>query len=114
MSNTLQRTKAAEGVEKRELSSIDAGMPTGTATMETVYMHARAFQSCLTLFDPMDCNPPGSSVHGILQARNTGVGCLQGIFPTQGSNPRLFTVLAGRFFTTSITWEAHGNSVELP
>ena len=29
-------------------------------------MHA---QSCLTLHDPMDCSPPGSSVHGILQAR---------------------------------------------
>ena len=26
-------------------------------------------QSCLTLSDPMDCSPPGSSVHGILQAR---------------------------------------------
>ena len=26
-------------------------------------------QSCLTLFDPMNCSPPGSSVHGILQAR---------------------------------------------
>ena len=26
-------------------------------------------QSCLTLCDPMDCNPPGSSVHSILQAR---------------------------------------------
>ena len=26
-------------------------------------------QSRLTLCDPMDCNPPGSSVHGILQAR---------------------------------------------
>ena len=26
-------------------------------------------QSCLTLYDPMDCGPPGSSVHGILQAR---------------------------------------------
>ena len=26
-------------------------------------------QSCLTLCDPMDCIPPGSSVHGILQAR---------------------------------------------
>ena len=27
------------------------------------------FQSCLTLCDPMDCSPSGSSVHGILQAR---------------------------------------------
>ena len=26
-------------------------------------------QSCPTLSDPMDCNPPGSSVHGIFQAR---------------------------------------------
>jgi len=26
-------------------------------------------QSCLTLSDPMDCSLPGSSVHGILQAR---------------------------------------------
>ena len=26
-------------------------------------------QSCLTLCDPMGCSPPGSSVHGILQAR---------------------------------------------
>ena len=26
-------------------------------------------QSCLTLCDPMDCSPPGSSVHGTLQAR---------------------------------------------
>ena len=39
----------------------------------------------------MDYNPPGSSVHGILQAgKNTGVGSqlsfLQGIFLTQGSN----------------------------
>ena len=37
---------------------------------------------------PMDCSPPGSSSPG----KNTGVGCcslLQGIFPTQGSNPDL-------------------------
>ena len=26
-------------------------------------------QSCLTLCNPLGCNPPGSSVHGILQAR---------------------------------------------
>ena len=26
-------------------------------------------QSCLTLFNPKDCSPPGSSVHGIPQAR---------------------------------------------
>ena len=32
-------------------------------------MHAKLLQSCLTLCDPIDCNIPGSSVHGSLQAR---------------------------------------------
>ena len=30
---------------------------------------AQSLQACLTLCDPMDCSPPGSSVHGLLQAR---------------------------------------------
>ena len=30
---------------------------------------AKSLQLCPTLGDPMDCRPPGSSVHGILQAR---------------------------------------------
>ena len=34
---------------------------------EVVYL--KVTQSCLTLCDPMDCSLPGSSVHGILQAR---------------------------------------------
>ena len=41
-------------------------------------------QSCLTLCNPMDCSPPGSSVHGDFPGKNTGVGChalLQGIDP---------------------------------
>ena len=49
-------------------------------------------QSCPTLCHPMDCSPPGSSVHGGSPGKNTGVGCyalFQGIFPTQGSNPGL-------------------------
>ena len=49
-------------------------------------------QSCLTFCNPMDCNPPGSSVHGESSGKNTGVGChflLQGIFPTQGLNRHL-------------------------
>ena len=32
-------------------------------------IHAKLVQSCLTHCDPMDCSPPRSSVHGILQAR---------------------------------------------
>ena len=52
-------------------------------------------QSCLTLCNPMDCSPSGSSVLGIL-GKNSGVGCyfpLQGIFLTQGSNPCLLHLL---------------------
>ena len=44
-------------------------------------------ESCPTLCDPMDCRPPGSSVHGVSPGKSTAVGCrflLQGIFPTQG------------------------------
>ena len=49
-------------------------------------------------------NPPGSSIHGDSPGKKTGVGChhalLQGIFPTQASNPGLphcrwiFTVIS--------------------
>ena len=49
-------------------------------------------QSCFPLCDAMDHSPPGSSVHGDSPGKNTGVDChalLQGIFPTQGSNPNL-------------------------
>ena len=35
----------------------------------SVCMRALWLQSCLTLCDPMDCSPPGSSVHEILQTR---------------------------------------------
>ena len=52
----------------------------------------KAVQSCPTLCNPVNCGPPGSSVHGHSPGKNTGVGChflLQGFFPTQGSNLRL-------------------------
>ena len=54
-----------------------------------VRVHAKSVQLCPTLCDPIDCSPPGSSVHGISQARILGVGShflLQGIFLIQGSN----------------------------
>ena len=64
-------------------------------------------QSCLTLCNPMDCRPPGFSVHGILQAR-----ILQWVatpFSRGSSWPRDWTEvsgIAGRFFTIWATWEA--------
>ena len=60
------------------------------------YHHLRVFCVCayslshIWLCDLLDCSLPGSSVHGDSPGKNTAVGChtlLQGIFPTQGSNP---------------------------
>ena len=67
--------------------------------------------------EPIDCSPPGSSVHGNSPGRNTGVGChalLQGILPTQGWT-QVFCI-AGRFFTTNTkrkkltTWWSRADS----
>ena len=49
-------------------------------------------QPCPPLCDPTDCSPPGSSLHGILQARTlewVAMPSLQRIFQTQGSDPGL-------------------------
>ena len=37
--------------------------------IENISLRAKSLQLCPTLFDPMDCSPPGSSVRGFLQAR---------------------------------------------
>ena len=55
-------------------------------------IHVKSLELHPSLCDPMDCSPPGGSVHGVSPGKNTGVGChalLQGIFPTQGSSPHL-------------------------
>ena len=57
-------------------------------------------QSCPTLCNPMDCSLPGSSVHGILQARTPEWVLIS--FPRGSSQPRDQTQvshIAGRFFT---------------
>ena len=62
-------------------------------TMECCAVLCLVIQLCLTLFDPIGCGPPppGFFVRGDSSGKNTQVGCpalLQGIFPTQESNPR--------------------------
>ena len=64
-------------------------------------------QSCLTLCDPTDCSSPGSSVHGILQARILEWVAI--LFARGSSQPRdqiQVSWTAGRFFTIWATWEA--------
>ena len=51
-------------------------------------MKVKVTQLCPTLCDPMDCGPPGSSVHGIHQARILEWVAISfsRVFPTQGLN----------------------------
>ena len=72
---------------------------------------AKSLQLCLTLSDPVDCSSPGSSVHGILQARILEWVAMP--FSRGSSWPRDLTslsltshALTGRFFITRATWEA--------
>ena len=85
------------------LSSEPPGKP-------TLCLQAQSLQSCLTLRDPMDCSPSGSPVYGILLARILDwVAMLPpGDLPDPGIKPTtlMSPALAGRFFTTSTTWEA--------
>ena len=53
----------------------------------SVSVKALVAQSCVTLCDPMDCSPTGSSVHWYSPGKYTGVSSLfQGIFATQSLN----------------------------
>ena len=78
-------------------------------------MHAKLLQSCLTFCDRMDCRPPGSSVHGILQESILEwVAMLSSRdLPDPGTETASLTslALAGGFFTTSATWEAPRKAV---
>ena len=59
----------------------------------------------------MDCSPPGSSVHGILQARIVEWVVVPSSRDLHDPGIELVSLmppaLAGGFFTTSATWEAH-------
>ena len=72
-------------------------------------LHAKLFQLCPTLCNPMDHSPPGSSVHGV-QPRILSELPFHppGDLPDSGIEPMSCTspALAGRFFITSTTWEA--------
>ena len=65
-------------------------------------IYTKLIQSCLTLCNPMDCSPPGSSVHGISQARILEWVAIS--FSRWSSQPRdrasvsSVSFIAGRFF----------------
>ena len=73
-------------------------------------VHAMSLQSCLTLCDLMDCSPPGSPVHGMLQARKLERVAMPSSGESSWPKDRTwvlsfkFPALQGGFFTTSATW----------
>ena len=72
-------------------------------------MCAKSLQLCPTLYGPTDCSPPGSSVHGILQARTLEwVPCPPpGAYLHPGIElASLTSNLLWQFFTTTATWES--------
>ena len=71
---------------------------------------AKLLQLCLTLCDPMDSSPPGSTVHGILQERIlewVAISSSREDLPNSGIEPAFLMspALGDGFFTTSATWE---------
>ena len=76
---------------------------------ERRYIHCITFtELCPALCDPMDYSPPGSSVHGIFQARIQEWVAIP--FSRRSSRPRDWTqvsCIVGRFFTIEATREAH-------
>ena len=71
---------------------------------QTFYNLVLVTQLCLTLCDPMDCSPPGSSVHGILQSRIlewVAISFSGGSFQYRDQTVSLWSsALAARFFTS--------------
>ena len=78
--------------------------------------YKKSLQLCLTLCDPINCSPPDSSVLGLSRKEYWSgfpfpyLGNLPcpGIEPISLRSP----ALAGQFFTTGATWEAHIKSTE--
>ena len=78
--------------------------------LNIMHMHIKSLQSCPILGDPMNHSLPGSCPWDSL-GKNTGVGChiaSPGDLPHPGIKPASLKppALAGRFFTSSATWEA--------
>ena len=90
---------------------IESTWKNDSQTTKEVKVKVLVTQSWPTLCDPVDCSPPSSSVHGILQA-----GILEWVaipFSRESSQPRdriQVSCFAGRFFTICATREAQANN----
>ena len=88
-----------------------------TSSIVVWFMYAQSLQLCPTLCNPMNCSLPGSSVHGILQARILewiAMLSSERLFqPRDPARDSCFSFIAGRFFIHWATWEAPSNMADL-
>ena len=77
-----------------------------------VFVYIAVTQSCLTLYEPVDCSPPGSSVHDILQAwilEWVAISFSRG--SSRSRDQTHVACIAGRFFKAEHDLEKEGNPV---
>ena len=92
-------TPKTGGICKHTADSLCCTAETNNAVKQ-LHVWAQSLQSCPTLCDPMVCNPPGSSVRGLLQARIlewVAIPSSRWIFLTQGLNLSLLCLLHYRW-----------------
>ena len=88
---------------RKAMTNVDSIFKSRDITLPTkacIVKENEVAQSCATLCDPMDCSPPGSSIHGIFQARIWEWVAIS--FSRGSSQPRDQTwvsLIAGRRFT---------------
>ena len=103
VASSFSRRSSQPGLKPLSLALAGRFLSTETPG-NTLCYHARSLWSCSSLCDPLGCSPPGSSVHGVFQARilewvampsSRGSSC-------PGDRTTLLTspALAGGFFTT--------------
>ena len=56
-------------IKELRAGSLSSRAPALSERLAAAAAAAKSLQSCPTLRDPMDCSPPGPSIHGIFQAR---------------------------------------------
>ena len=75
-------------------------------------------KSCLTLCDPMDCSPPGFSVHGILQARAlelVAISFFRGSFRhSNQTHVSCMSCIGRQILYHRATWEAPKTTIDHP
>ena len=101
---------APPALEGKVLTTGPPGKSQGFRVLNKLQVKVLITQSFLTLWDPVDYSPPGSSLHEILQARileRVVISSSRGTFQTQGSNPSLlhWRQILYHWATREVRWQ---------